>query len=131
MKGLDTNVLIRYLVGDDKNQSKRASRFVRSECTLESPCLLNRIVLCELVWVLETAYGYSRKVTGDVLEKILRTGQFLLEDPDAAWSALRAYRITGVDFADCLLGKINRNLGCETTVTFDRKAGSLEQFTLL
>jgi len=70
-------------------------------------------------------------VIGEVLEKILRTGQFLLEDANAAWTALRAYRITGVDFADCLLGKINRNLGCETTVTFDRKAGSLEHFTLL
>jgi len=70
-------------------------------------------------------------VIGEVLEKIFRTGQFLLEDADAARAALRAYRITGVDFADCLLGKINRNLGCETTVTFDRKAGSLEQFALL
>jgi predicted nucleic-acid-binding protein len=70
-------------------------------------------------------------VIGDVLETILRTGQFLFEDADAAWTALRAYRSTGVDFLDCLLGKINRNLGCETTATFDRKAGSLEQFALL
>ena len=83
------------------------------------------------MWVLETAYAYSRKVIADVLEKIFRTGQFCLEETDPAWEALRAYGTTGADFADCLSGKINRHLGCETTATFDRRAGSLGEFTLL
>jgi predicted nucleic-acid-binding protein len=83
------------------------------------------------VWVLETAYGYSRNVIGDVLEKTFRKGQFCLEETDPAGAALRACRTTGADFADCLSGKISGDLGCETTATFDQKAGSLGEFTLL
>jgi predicted nucleic-acid-binding protein len=59
MIGFDTNVLARYLVRDD-------------------PGLINRIVLCELVWVLESAYGYSKDTIVAVLEKLLRTSK--LED---------------------------------------------------
>ena len=105
MKGLDTNVLIRHLVQDEAAQARLAGRFIASECTREEPGFINRIVLCETVWVLESAYGSSREDIAGVLERVIRTQQFQIENVQSAWTALRMYRSGGADFADCLLGR--------------------------
>ncbi|MBI3603769.1 MAG: type II toxin-antitoxin system VapC family toxin [Nitrospirae bacterium] len=131
MIGLDTNVIVRYLVQDDPGQSRKASQLIARECTKEHPGFINRIVLCELVWVLESAYGYSKETIAGVLEKVLRTSQFQVEDIQAVWTAFRLYQKGKADFADCLLGTLNRHRGCERTVTFDQQAGKLEGFEVL
>ena len=131
MKGLDTNVLIRFLVKDDEPQARRAAGFIRAECSPDRPCVVNRIVLCELEWVFASAYGYSRAVIAGVVEKLLRADALLVEDAEEAWLALRAYRGGRADLADCLIAAVNRRLGCETTATFDRKAASTAGFELL
>jgi predicted nucleic-acid-binding protein len=56
MIGVDTNVLVRYIVGDDPKQSKLAITFLEKTCSKENPGFVNLIVLCELVWVLRGAY---------------------------------------------------------------------------
>jgi len=57
MIGIDTNVLIRHLVQDDPGQSRAATHIMTKQCTRDDPGFINRIVLCEMVWVLESAYG--------------------------------------------------------------------------
>lgn len=131
MIGLDTNVLVRYLVQDDPGQSRKATQVIAKQCTRDDPGFINRIVLCELVWVLESAYGYSKETIVTVLEKLLRTGQLKIEDTQSAWTAFRMYQKGKADFADCLLGAANRFDGCNETVTFDQTASKLEDFRLL
>jgi predicted nucleic-acid-binding protein len=130
MTGIDTNVLVRYLVKDDPDQGRKATQFITTKCSGEDPGLINRIVLCELVWVLETAYEYPRRSVALALENILRTAEFIIEDHQEAWLAFREYQ-KGVDFADAFISAINQRLGCAVTVTFDRKAGSRPGFRLL
>ncbi len=79
MTGIDTKVLVRYLVQDDPEQARKATRFITNECASEDPGFINRIVLSELVWVLETAYGYAREQVSLALGKILRTAHFEIE----------------------------------------------------
>jgi predicted nucleic-acid-binding protein len=131
VKGLDTNVLLRFLIQDDKIQGQAASAYLRRTCTADDPGFVNRIALCEIVWVLESAYGYSRSAVADVIERILRTAEFLVEDKDLAHAALTDYRRSNADFADVLMAKINRAHGCDGTATFDRKAAALDEFELL
>ena len=131
MIGLDTNVLVRHLVQDDAGQSRKATQVITKQCTRDDPGFINRIVLCELVWVLESAYGYSKDTIVTVLEKLLRTSQLKIEDVQAAWTAFRMYQKGKADFADCLLGTTNRLGGCNETVTFDQAASKLEGFQLL
>lgn len=131
MIGLDTNVLVRFLVQDDPGQSRKATQVITKQCTRDDPGFINRVVLCELVWVLESAYGYSKDTIVPVLEKLLRTSQLMIEDVQAAWTAFRMYQKGKADFADCLLGATNRIGGCEWTVTFDQPASKLEGFKLL
>lgn len=57
MTGLDTNVLLRYLLRDDPAQAVRAER----ELERDERFLVDGIVLCEVVWVLETGYSSSRR----------------------------------------------------------------------
>jgi predicted nucleic-acid-binding protein len=129
--GLDTNVLVRYLVQDDPDQAARATRFIEGQCHGESPGLVNRIVLCELVWVLESCYAYSRTQIADVVERMLRTSQLVVETPDDTWAALTSYRTGRADFADALICVGNRRAGCSVTVTLDRAAAVLAGFELL
>ena len=131
MTGLDTNVLVRYVVRDDEGQARAAASFLQEHCTPESPGWLNRIVLCELVWVLQRAYKYSHGQIATVLEQIFRTRQLAVEDLPEAWQALAAYRTGGADFADSLLALTNRKHGCETTITFDHRAQGLDGMLLL
>ena len=131
MIGLDTNVLIRYLTRDDPAQAAKAQECIRTQCSAKVPCLISGIVLCELVWVLESSYGLEKDVVADMLEKIFRTCQFQLDDRDFVWAALQDYRASRADFADCLMGHMNRRSGCVHTVTFDRSASRLVYFSLL
>ncbi len=131
MLGLDTNILIRHIVQDDPVQSPLVSRFLKQKCTREEPCHISHIVLCEVVWVLESAYGYRREQIAETLKLILETRHFSVGEPESAWLALEAYRGGSVDFSDALLGETNQLHGCETTITLDKKASKTDTFQLL
>jgi len=73
MTGLDTNVLVRYLTQDDPAQARKALRAIEDAASKGEDLFVANIVVCELVWVLETSYGYGRAEIIPVLEKILRT----------------------------------------------------------
>jgi len=128
MKGIDTNVLVRYIVQDDLKQSRQASHFMENECTPESPAFINSIVVCEMVWVLESAYNYSRENIAKVIEQVLRTREFQIQEPEMLWQSLWGYKHTGADFADHYIASVNAHYGCEYTVTFDKKASKLKHF---
>lgn len=128
MKGIDTNVLVRYIVQDDLQQSQQASHFIASECSVEVPGFINVIVLCECVWVFETAYNYPKQTIAKVIEKILRIRQFCIQQPEIVWKALYGYQNEGADFADHCIANLNAQNGCEYTATFDKKAARLKHF---
>ena len=119
--GLDTNVLVRIVTGDDPSAQRAALALLADRATADEPAFVNRIALVEFVWVLESAYGYGRSTVADAVERLLRTTDVLVEDGSLAWSALRSYR-AGADFADALLAETNTRAGCDRTATFDRAA---------
>jgi len=131
MIGLDTNILLRYFTQDDEKQSEIANFYIEEQCSEENQAFINSIVFCELVWVLEVAYKYEKTQIADVLEKILQTSQFVVEDTGAAWNALSSYKKSKADFSDALLAEINKNAGCKKTFTFDKRASKLPEFELL
>jgi predicted nucleic-acid-binding protein len=70
MIGLDTNVLVRYLVGDDAQQVKAVDKLVAEARKQDEPFYVDTIVLCETVWVLKSSYGFSRQQIHEALEQI-------------------------------------------------------------
>ena len=131
MIGLDTNVLVRYLTQDDPAQARRANAVVAAALEKGERCRLDGVVLCELVWVLRGAYGYDKPTVVDILERILMTAQFDIGDKDLARRALEDHRLGSGDFADYLIGHSNREAGCSSTATFDRRLKSSAVFRVL
>ena len=119
MIGLDTNILVRYLTQDDLDQSRKAAHEIEKGLSAGHMFFIADIVMCELVWVLETAYGYERQEITPVLENILRTRQFQFQNKDLLWKSLAGYRNKKGDFADHLSGQAGHKAGCRETLTFD------------
>ncbi|MGB8519069.1 MAG: type II toxin-antitoxin system VapC family toxin [Candidatus Tumulicola sp.] len=131
MIGVDTNVLIRLLIGDDERQQRQAHTYLLRHSSADDPAWVNRIVAVETVWVLERRYGYARKQIADVLERLLNTAELSFENHDLVRDAIGAYR-EGAGFSDALIAAGNAAADCSTTVTFDaRAAKQVRRFTLL
>ena len=131
MIGLDTNVLVRYIVRDDEKQSAAATRLIEAKCTTDNPGRVSSIVLCELAWVLTRGYGYSRAMVGRVIRRILSVQELQAERPELAWQAVRLFEQGRADFADFLVGLSNRENKAEVTYTFDTKAAESDLFQIV
>ncbi len=64
-----------------------------------------------------------------VLAVLLNAKEIRFEYPDEVSYAYELFTNQSVDFAYALIGAISRKQGCETTVTFDRKAAKLAEFS--
>jgi predicted nucleic-acid-binding protein len=131
VKALDTNILARYLRDDDPVQSRRAVHFIQRAVRQGEPLYLNHVVLCELAWILTSVYEHSKEEIAGMMENILLTGHFELEDKPTIESALEDYKKSKADFADCLIGWRNVRRGCEATLTFDRRLKAIETFEVV
>lgn len=129
MIGLDTNVLLRFLLQDDPVQSSIATRIIETELSEAAPGFVSAIVIAETAWVLESQYRRTRAEIGAVMEGLLRIDSLRLEHPLAVEAAATAAMQENVDFADALIGEIALNAGCSTTLTFDRRAQRLRGFS--
>jgi predicted nucleic-acid-binding protein len=131
MRGLDTNVLVRYLVADDAQQTALAVRLVEHSRRTGDHLYISALVLCEAAWVLTRTYGQAKAEIIRALELILRTKQFQLESDLLIRRSLDAFRNGRGDFADYVIGEICPEAGCEDCVTFDRRLKDAAGFTLL
>ena len=131
MIGLDSNVVVRYLVQDDATQAAAATRLMERALSPENPGFLSSIALCEIVWVLTDCYSADRERIDSVLELVLTARQLVVEDAEVVWQALRDWRASQADFSDALIGRRTLASGGEKTMTFDRGAAKLPGFELL
>ena len=130
MTGLDTNVLVRYVMQDDPRQSPRATRLIES-LTAEEPGFVPVVTLVELVWVLSGSYGLDRKQVATVLGTLLRSKELVVDGAELVAQALKRYSAEGADFADALIERIAAAAGCSVTMTFDAGAVKAAAMTLV
>ena len=129
MIGIDTNVLVRYLAQDDPVQSPIATRIIQRGASEETPAYVSLVTLLETVWVLESAFGYSRPEVADVVEELLLVKSLMLQNEDEVFTANVHFRRNNIDFADALISAVAQWAGCSTTLTFDRKAARSPGFS--
>lgn len=121
MRALDTNVLVRLLVGDDVEQQARAVRLVARATADGERLFVPQIVVCELVWVLAHAYGKDRSEIAAGLARVLRARQLLFEESGQLQAALERYAAGDGDLSDLLIWERSRAAGAEHVATFDRR----------
>ena len=120
MIALDTNVLVRFLVVDDKAQSAKAARLVKRTVASNETLFVSDVVICETVWVLLSAYQVSRAEVGDILGQLLKATHLSFRDVDGLARALDGFSAGKGDFADYVIKEHARAAGCERVATFDR-----------
>ena len=130
MIGLDTNVLVRYIMQDDAKQSPKAARLVES-LTVDAPGFVSIVAVVELGWVLSSAYCLTRQQLGQAMEALLRTKEIIVDRSDQVLKALRIFNATSADFSDCLIERAAAGAGCDRTMTFDTGAAKVAGMTLI
>lgn len=131
MKALDTNVLVRFLVADEKSQAGKVRRlFEAAERENESFCV-SWVVLLELIWVLSAAYDFSRAEVLEAIELLSQMPILEFEDHDRTRRLVETGRATTADLSDLLIGLVAQGNGCEATLTFDRKLARTGLFEVL
>lgn len=128
MLGVDTNILVRFLVRDDETQFEKARRLIRREVAAGHRVFVSQLVLLETEWVLRSRYGLAKIEIIEVVSALLDANDVQFEDEPAIEEALFVWKDRSVGFADCLIGARNKRLGCSATATFDVKASKLPGF---
>jgi predicted nucleic-acid-binding protein len=128
MLGIDTNVLVRFLVRDDEAQFQKARRLIKREVASGRSVFVSHLVILEAEWVLRSRYDLPKILIIEAISGLLDASDVQFEDEPTVEEALFIWKDTTADFADCLIGTKNRRLGCRATATFDRKAAKLPGF---
>ena len=113
MRAVDTNVVVRFLTGDDPAQASRAKAVIDA-----GDVFVGTTVLLETEWVLRSVYGFAREDVARALGALAGLPGVSVESPVLLGEALQR-TVSGMDFADALhLGAAER---CEAMLTFDRR----------
>ena len=128
--GLDTNVLVRYIMQDDVKQAALATRLIE-RLNGDAPGYISIVTIVELCWVLESGFALSRTQIVGVYQGLMSVDAFKIDRVSVVAAAIRAYGDGKADFADYLIERLSVLAGCKQTVTFDRAAAKSGAMTLI
>lgn len=121
MIGLDTNVLVRYLVQDDARQAAQSNRLIES-FTAREPGFISIVTLAQAICVLQDLYARGRGDIASLVNAMLQTEGLVIQMSESDRQALRRFQSSNVDFADYVIGRMGAAEGCAATLTFDKLA---------
>lgn len=127
MIGLDTNVVVRYVMQDDALQSPQATQIIEN-LSPESPGFISLVSVVELFWVFTSCYALKDSQAAQAIEVMLRTRHLVIDRAQEVHRALRLFKASAegnspkADFADCLIREVSAAAGCERVLTFDKAA---------
>lgn len=131
MLGLDTNVLIRFLVADDPAAYQVANDLIVSTVASGQKLMICIPMLLECEWVLRSVYKMDKASITATFDALLTREDAYFSDEPIVETALHWWKNSVADFADCLIVAACIAKGCSTIATFDRKAGRLPGAVLL
>jgi predicted nucleic-acid-binding protein len=121
MRAVDTNVLIRLILGDDQRQEEAARRFIAAGAWTSV------LALAEAVWVLGSAFRRHPGRLAAAIETLLQVEGLVIQDDDAVAAALDLFRERpALGFSDCLMLELARKAGHLPLGTFDRALGKVD-----
>lgn len=134
MIGIDTNVLLRWLLDDSiaSDDAPQQTRLVSQLILQEGQrFFVNHVVIAETIWALRNKVGQSKETIREVVDRLLNSFNVEVDRRPTVEAALASYAQYPGDFADHLIGRINHDAGCTTTMTFDKAATRSPDFTQL
>jgi len=131
MNALDTNLLVRFLVNDDLKQAEKVKELFEEAEHSGEVFMVTSVVVQELIWVLSAVYECARSDVLRALEQLSMLPILHFENLVLIQRLISVGRDTTTDLPDLLIGLVAKSLGCEVTITFDRKAAQSNLFKLL
>lgn len=128
MIGLDTNVILRYLLQDDPNQTRQANQIVDRQLSEQNPGFVCLATVLEIVWVLRSLLKQNPSQIASHLENLLIADPLEVQNEQQVFDAVSALKSGTGEFEDALIGSLNAWAGCSHTLTFDQKAARLSHF---
>lgn len=120
MIGIDTNILLRLWLNDDRAQSKRIDQLLAEHGGLPGSLMVTDVVLVEAVWTLKSAFEQDKRAQLIAVRSLLEETAFAFEDREAVAAALTLFESGSCRFADGLVVAKHARQGCDFTATFDR-----------
>jgi predicted nucleic-acid-binding protein len=131
MKALDTNILIRFLVGDDELQAKTVYEIFKKAESDNTVLFVPLLVILEVIWVLESVYDIARDEILDCINDLLLMPVLKCECHSAVKQFIDSARSNKYDLSDLLIAHSAKANGCHTVITFDKKASKSGLFELV
>jgi len=131
MKGVDTNILVRFLVGDNRIQSKKVYNLFKKAESKNDTLFIPVLVVLELIWVLESAYQISRKEIIESISDMLLMPILRFEHQSALQQFTHFSKNNNYDLSDLLIAFSAKAQGCESVLTFDKRASKSDLFELM
>ncbi|HWB33468.1 MAG TPA: type II toxin-antitoxin system VapC family toxin [Acidobacteriaceae bacterium] len=131
MIGLDTNVVLRYLLQDDPAQSRHANRIMDGQLSEQNPGFISLVTILEIVWVLRSLLKQSSVQIAAVIEQLLAADTLEIQNEQQVFEAAYALKRGLGEFEDALIGSLSTWAGCSVTLSFDRKTARLPRFRVI
>ena len=131
MKGIDTNILVRFLVGDDTDQAQVVYNLFKKNELNKIELFVSLLVVLELLWVLESVYQIKRNNIIDSLADLILMPILKFENIEAIQKFIIAAKNSKYDLSDLLIVHASNSHGCESVFTFDKKAPKYSLFELI
>jgi predicted nucleic-acid-binding protein len=131
VRGIDTNVLVRFLLRDDIRQAIAARRAIAKALSEGEPLVVSLVTLLETEWVLRANGGFDKARVVRELRRLFERRDIVFEDDAVVEQSLEAYADSNADFAECLMIAQYQRLGCSSMLTFDARAAKLPGGELL
>lgn len=131
MPGLDTNVLVRWLVADDEAQLEHVAALFRSTASRDATLFVPTTVVLELEWVLRSRYGFGKGAVLQAFGALLEVRELEFQFEPALERALHLFRDGPAEFSDCLHVGLCGAAGRSPMLTFDVRAARLSGTRLL
>ncbi|HGY56056.1 MAG TPA: PIN domain-containing protein [Caldithrix abyssi] len=131
MKGLDTNVLIRFLIGDDERQAAKVHKLFTETEKRKQRLFVPNVVILEMLWVLESVYSVPREDILDAIEALNYMPILEFENRHIIQQFLFSAIQNRTDLSVLLIAHTAAFHNCETVLTFDKKASKFKLFEYL
>ncbi len=100
---VDTNIIVRYLVGDHEKHSKAATKLFEACDRGDLTLVILSAVVAECVFVLESFYEKPRRDIAQVLSDLVASPGMELAELAVHQDALERYGNSKLHFVDCLI----------------------------
>ncbi len=113
---LDTNIILRYLLDDNKELSKKSKEIIDGNDLL----FICDGVCAEIVYVLQKVYKVERNLLSETLDMLIKKNNIRVSDTKTLIKSLEIFAQLNLDYIDCLL--LAYNITNKVNVqTFDEK----------